>query len=207
MKLNKRVSLISSVFFFLILCSGCIDSKNSETQAEELDFTLVPDRTRVTEGEPFNIELTLTNAGNTNVNVWKLMEQISYDITFVSSNGSYVPYECGVIQRELLMDDALVELQPGESLKINQDSSCWTLPPGEYTLFAEYHTSGGEDLTKPYWIGQTSSNNVSIFVETENKSSLSKSDASTGNRPLEESSASDVPMTISVSPEAGIEIQ
>ncbi|KKG14539.1 hypothetical protein EO98_06290 [Methanosarcina sp. 2.H.T.1A.6] len=202
MKLNKRVPLISSVFLFLILCSGCLDVKNSETQAEELDFTLVPDRTRVTEGEPFNIELVLTNTGNTNVNVWKLTEQISYDIIFVDSNGSSVPYECGVLERLPLTNEDLVELQPGESLKINQDSNCWTFPAGEYTLFAEYHTSGGEDITKPYWIGQISSNNVSIFAEAENKFSLSKSDASTRNRPLEESSVSDVPMTISVSSEA-----
>ncbi|AAM07817.1 TPA: hypothetical protein HA338_01985 [Methanosarcina acetivorans] len=133
------------------------------------------------EGEIFNIELVLKNAGSTPVNVWTLMEQISYDIIFVDSNGSYVPYICGVLQRELLMDDALIELQPGESLKINQDTSCWALPPGKYTLFAEYHTSDGEDITKPYWIGQISSNNVSIFVEPENQSSFSDPGFPAGN--------------------------
>ncbi len=64
-------------------------------------------------------------------------------IFFVDSNGSYVPYECGMIERVMLTDEALVELQPGESLKINQDSSYWTLPFGTYTLYATYHTSGG----------------------------------------------------------------
>ena len=103
-----------------------------------------------------------------------------------------------MLERLPLTNQALVELQPGESLKINQDSSCWALPPEEYTLFAEYHTSTGEDITKPYWIGQISSNNVSIFVEAENQSSLSESVSSTGNGSVEEFSASDLP-TITVS--------
>lgn len=160
---------------FIVGATGCI-GKEPVSQEGELNLTVIPEKTQVAEREIFDIELVLTNAGNKSVNVWKLMEQISYDITFVDSNGSYVPYICGVLQRELLMDDSLVELQPGESLKINQDSSCWTLPLGEYTLFAEYHTSDGEDITKPYWIGQ-----------------------STGNGSVEEFGASDVPLTIGVS--------
>jgi hypothetical protein len=191
MVLNKGILFPILFSIFLVSCAGCISDKAPETQAGELSFTLVPDRTQVTEGEPFNIELVLTNTGNKSVNVWKLMEQISYDITFVDSNGSYVPYICGVLERELLMDDALIELQPGESLKINQDSSCWTLPPGKYTLFAEYHTSDGEDITKTYWIGRISSNNVSIFMEAENNSSLSESGSSKGNGSAEEFSDSD----------------
>lgn len=197
-EINKGAFLIGSFLIFLILCSGCIDSNTSQVQTEELNFTLVPDITRVTEGEPFNIELVLTNTGNTSVNVWKLMEQISYDITFVDSNGSYVSYECGVLERVPLTNEALVELQPGESLRVNQDSSCWTLPQGEYTLFAEYHTSGGEDITKPYWIGRISSSNVSVFVVAENNSSLLESGVSTGNGSVEEFSASDTPMTVRI---------
>jgi len=196
---NKGILFPFLFFIFLVSCAGCISDKAPETQAGELSFTLVPDRTWVAEGEPFNIELVLTNTGNKSVNVWKLMEQISYDITFVDSNGSYVPYICGVLERELLMDDALVELQPGESLKINQDSSCWALPPGEYTLFAEYHTSAGEAITKPYWIGQIGSNNVSISVEAENNFSLSESGSPTGNGAVEDLNGPDAPMTIEVS--------
>lgn len=199
MVLNKGILLPLLFFIFLVSCAGCISDKAPETQTEELSFTLVPDRTTVTVGEPFNIELVLTNMGDTSVNVWKLMEQISYDITFVDSNGSHVPYICGVIQRELLMDDSLVELKPGESLKINQDSSCWALPQGEYTLCAEYHTSDGEDITKPYWIGKIGSNNVSILIEDENTSSLSDPSSSSENGPVEDFSSSDVPVTIGVS--------
>lgn len=199
MILSKRILFPFLFSIFLVSCAGCISDKAPETQTEKLNLTLLTDRTTVTEGEPFNIELVLTNTGNTSVNVWKLMEQISYDITFVDSNGSYVPYVCGVIQRELLMDDSLVELKPGESLKVNQDSSCWALPQGEYTLYAEYHTSDGEDITKPYWIGKISSNNVSISVDAENTSSLLESGSSAGNGSVEEFSASNAPRTITVS--------
>lgn len=199
MVLNKGILFPFLFSIFLVSCAGCISDKASETQVGELSFTLVPYRTTVTEGEPFNIELVLTNTGNKSVNLWKLMEQISYDIIFVDSNGSYVPYVCGVIQRESLMDDSLVELKPGESLKVNQDSSCWALLQGEYTLYAEYHTSDGEDITKPYWIGKISSNNVSIFVDAKNNSSLSESNSSTGNEEVEELSSSNAPVTIGVS--------
>lgn len=199
MVLNKEIFFIVSFLLFLIFCAGCINDKVSETQAGELSFTLVPEQIRVTEREPFNIELVLTNTGNTDVNVWKLMEQISYDIFFVDSNGSYVSYECGVIERVMLTDEALVELQPGGSLKITQDSSCWALPPGEYTLYATYHTSGGEDITKPYWIGQVNSNNVSISVEAENESSLPESASPSEDSAVEEFNASDTPITIGIS--------
>lgn len=199
MVLNKGILLPFLFSIFLVSCAGCISDKAPGNQTEELSFTLVPNRTTVTEGEPFNIELVLTNTGNTSVNVWKLMEQISYDITFVDSNGSYVPYVCGVFERLLLTNDDLVELKPGESLKVNQDSSCWTLPQGEYTLYADYHTSDGEDITKPYWVGKISSNNVSIFVEAENNSFLSDSGSSAGNRPAEELSTSDSSVAVGVS--------
>jgi len=109
MVLNKETFFISLFFIFLILCTGCINDKAPETQAGELSFTLVPEKTRVTEGEPFDIELVLTNAGNTSINMWKLMEQISYDIFFVDSNGSYILYECRVLERLPLTDEALVE--------------------------------------------------------------------------------------------------
>jgi hypothetical protein len=199
MVLNKETFFIGLFLIFLVLCAGCISDKALEIQERELSFTLVPEQTRITEGKPFNIELVLTNTGNTSVNVWELMEQISYDIFFVDSNGSYVPYECGMIERVMLTDEALVELQPGESLKINQDSSYWTLPFGTYTLYATYHTSGGEGITKPYWIGQVSSDNVTIVVEAENKSSLLESVSPLGDSAVEESNTSDAPITIGVS--------
>ncbi|WP_440946571.1 hypothetical protein ACSAZL_21455 [Methanosarcina sp. T3] len=194
------MGLLSIVILcFIVGAAGCIEDKEPVYQEGELNLTIIPEKIHVAEGEIFDIELVLKNTGSKPVNVWKLMEQISYDITFVDSNGSYVPYICGVLERLPLTNGALVELQPGESLKINQDTGCWALPPGKYTLFAEYHTSDGEDITKPYWIGQISSNNICIFVEPENKSSLSEPGSSTGNGSVEEFGASDTPMTIGVS--------
>jgi len=146
---EKQAFYVMVLLFIVILCfivsaSGCIGDREPVSQEGQLNLTVIPTKNRVAEGEIFDIELVLKNTGNKSVNVWKLMEQISYDINFVDSNGSYVPYICGVLERLLLTNKALVELQPGESLKISQDSSCWALPPGEYTLFAEYHTSDGK---------------------------------------------------------------
>lgn len=87
------MGLLSIVILFFIMGStGCIGDREPISLEGELNLTVIPEKTRVAEGEPFNIELVLTNTGNKSVNVWKLMEQISYDITFVDSNGSYEPY-------------------------------------------------------------------------------------------------------------------
>lgn len=74
------------------------------------------------------------------------MGQISYDIIFVDSNDSYVPYECGVLERLPLTDDTFVELQPGKSLQVNQDSSCWALPPENIPSMPSITSSPGKAL-------------------------------------------------------------
>ncbi len=182
------------ILCFIVGAGGCIGDREPVSQEGELNFNVMPEKIRVAEGEIFEIELFLANTGDTPVNVWEMKEQVSYDIFFLDSNGSYVPYECGVIERVQLTDEALVELQPGEFLQAWRDSSCWTLPPGEYTLFAEYHTSAGESITKPYWIGRLRSNNGSIFVEAENDSSLLESGPSPEKGAVEELNASDEPV-------------
>jgi len=123
--------------FLLAGAAGCIGDREPVSQEGELNFTVIPEKTRVAEGEIFEIELVLTNTGNTIVNVWEMEEQISYNIFFLFPNSSYVPYEGGVIERVELKDDILVELKPGESLRAAEYSLYWTLPTGEYTLFAE----------------------------------------------------------------------
>lgn len=200
----KHILFILFSCFLLAGAAGCIGDREPVSQEGELNFNVFPEKIRVAEGEIFEIELFLANTGDTPVNVWEMEEQVSYDIFFLDSNGSYVPYECGVIERVQLTDESLVELQPGEFLQAWRDSSCWTLPPGEYTLFAEYHTAAGESITKPYWIGRLRSNNGSIFVEAENDSSSSSSSSSESvsspeNGAVEELNASDAPMIIGVS--------
>ena len=188
---SKQASYAMWLLSVVILCfivgaGGCIGDREPVSQEGELNFEVIPEKTRVVEGEIFIIELILTNTGDTTVNVWEMEEQVSYDIFFLDSNGSYVPYECGVIERVQLKNEALVELQPGEFLEARLDSGCWTFPPVEYTLLAEYHTSAGESITKPYWIGRVRSNSGSIFVEVESAPSLPESNV-------------DVPVTIEVS--------
>lgn len=134
-------------------------------QAGKLNFQALPEKTLAKEGEVFDIYLILTNVGDEKVNVWKLEEQISYDISFFERNGSEVPYRCGVISRAQLRNDALVELSPGRSLIAIRDSSCWNLSRGEYILRATYHTKLGERITKPYWVGNIESSNVTLFIE------------------------------------------
>ncbi|UGV41192.1 hypothetical protein J7W08_02485 [Methanococcoides orientis] len=152
--------LIISILFTV----GCVDSKEPEQQTVELNFTLVPEKAQVQEEEIFKIHLMLTNTGNKTINLWKLEEQISYDINFYDQDGTAVPYECGVISRPSLTNEFLVELGPGQSLNATFDSRCWTLSDGKYTLNAIYHTSRGESIAKPYWLGNVESNNVTIEV-------------------------------------------
>lgn len=136
------------------------------SQSEELTFTVTPEKTRIQEGEVFQINLVLTNVGENSINVWKMYEQTSYNIFFSNPNGSIVPYEGGVNSRVPLIDNDLVELNPGESLDDTFDSTYWNLTKGEYTLNAVYDTtSPDEDIKKPYWIGRINSNNVTITVE------------------------------------------
>ena len=137
----------------------------SEYQPGELEFTVIPEKGKVKEGEIFKIHLTLTNTGNNTINVWKMYEQISYDIFFSKPDGSKVSYDCGVFSREPLTNKDLVELNPGESISSTFDSRCWNLGKGEYILSAEYHTSGSEHISEPYWLGEVHSKKVLITVE------------------------------------------
>ncbi len=135
------------------------------SQLGELNLTVAPEKTRIQEGEVFQINLTLTNTGENPINVWKMSEQTSYNILFINSNGSMVPY-LWMNSRIPLTDEDLTELIPGESLYSTVDSTCWNLTKGEYTLNAVYDTtSPDEDIQKPYWIGRIKSNNVTITVE------------------------------------------
>ncbi|ABE52121.1 hypothetical protein [Methanococcoides burtonii] len=170
---NIEISKIILVLFLIssmLLAGGCVDSKEPDRQIGEfgeLNFILVPEKTQVQEGETFNIHLMLTNVGNKTINVWKMEEQVSYDINFLFPNGSNVPYICGVNSRVRLNNDVLVELHPGQSLNATFNSKCWNLDNGEYILSAVYHTSRGESITKPYWIGMAESNNFTIDVVKE----------------------------------------
>ncbi len=167
---NIEISKIILVMFLIssmLLAGGCIDSKEPDQQIGELNFILVPEKTQVQEGEIFKIHLMLTNVGNKTINVWKMEEQVSYDINFLFPNGSKVPYECGVSSRVPLNNDDLVELHPGQSLNATFSSKCWNLDNGEYILNAVYHTSRGESITKPYWMGMVASNNFTIDIVKE----------------------------------------
>jgi len=131
----------------------------------ELNFTVTPEKTKVLENENFKIHLSLRNVGEKTINVWEMAEQISYDIYFYDPNGTKASYSCGVISRTPLTNENLVELHPGQSLNTTFNSKCWDLKEGEYTLNAVYHTFKGEMITKPYWVGEVQSNNVTVVVE------------------------------------------
>ncbi|WP_167880868.1 hypothetical protein [Methanococcoides sp. AM1] len=134
-------------------------------QKGNLEFTVIPEKTTVPEKENFDIYLTLTNVGEKTINVWEMAEQISYDICFYDSNDTKASYVCGVLMREQMTNENLVELSPGQSLNTTFNSKCWDLKKGEYALNAIYHTSTGEAITEPYWLGEVQSNNVTIVVE------------------------------------------
>lgn len=137
----------------------------SKYQSGELKLTVLPEKTELELGESTNVELTLKNIGNTTLNIWRLEEQISYDLSFVPVNeDSHADYECGVATRPALTNAFLVELKPGESLNIIVNSGCWALSPGEYMLSAVYRAGSGEMISKPYWIGEVKSNEVLIKI-------------------------------------------
>ena len=169
----KRKNILIAGFVIIIVAAFLIQLFRtpipyellSNPQEGELDFSVVPEKTLVNEGELFNISLILTNVGNDDVTVWKLREQTSYDISFFRTDGIEVPYLCGVISRTQLTNDVLVELSPGQSLIRVQDSGCWNLTPGEYLLSATYHTNLGERITKPYWVGREKADAIAVTVE------------------------------------------
>lgn len=159
------IAIVISLLFALFMTPLKYDLLG-HSQPGELNFTVIPEKIRIQEDEVFQIHLTLTNIGENTINVWRMYEQVSYDIFFTKMDGSIVPYECGAISRVPLTNKDLVELDPGESLNCTFDSTCWNLTKGEYSLNAVYDTtSPDEDIRKPYWIGKTNSNNVIIIVE------------------------------------------
>jgi hypothetical protein len=72
---------------------------------------------------------------------------------------------CGIISRTPLTNEYLVKLNPDESIKHKQDSNCWELSRGEYSLRSVYYTQLGERITKPYWVGSIETKPVTIIVE------------------------------------------
>lgn len=131
----------------------------------KLNLTVITKNTTVLKNENFDIHLILTNTGEKTINVWEMAEQISYDIYFYDSNDTKVSYSGGVIMRVPLTNENLVTLRPEQSINATFNSKYWNLKKGKYTLNAVYHTSKGESITKPYWVGKVQSNNVTIIVQ------------------------------------------
>lgn len=148
----------------MLFTGGCIDLMEPEYQTAKLKFSIASEIPRAFEDETVKIHLILINFDNKTVNVWDLEEQVSYDIHVYDSNNNEVQYECGVISRPTLTDEALVELRPAQSIVVTTKTECWNLTEGTYTINAVYHTSSGEKITKPYWLGEIQSNNLTISV-------------------------------------------
>lgn len=165
-------TLLIGVFILLtMLVAVCTDiiyvniENHNIENVTELVLTAVPAKTELNNGESCTVYLTLTNIGNKTLNVWKMEHQISYDVSFVSSTDNRPAfYQCGVIERVLLTNEFLVGLKPGESLNSTINSGCWQLNPGEYKLNAVYHAGEREKITKSYWKGYVTSNEVLIKV-------------------------------------------
>ncbi len=160
------ITLVITLFFlFLLFKTNIIYHFLTRPQTGELNFTIIPEKTQVKEGEIFKIYMILTNVDNETINLLKLKKQVSYDVIFSYPNGSEVFYECGRIERLPLTNKDLIEVNSGQSLRDTIESRCWSLSKGEYQLNAIYHTYPGERITKPYWIGRKQSNNVTIYVQ------------------------------------------
>jgi|Deesub1362B_J571_1020462.scaffolds.fasta_scaffold02374_4 hypothetical protein len=144
----------------------------AKPQYGNLTLTVVPEKTRINEGEAFDIELILRNHGKNSVNIWKPQWLVDYDIAFYYPNGTPVSkHRCPVIQRFQMTNKNLIELKPGEYLKfvLKADTwgDCWILKKGEYLLKAVYFTGKPENerITKPYWVGRIESDGVRVVVE------------------------------------------
>ncbi len=144
----------------------------AKPQHGNLTLTVVPEKTRINEGEAFDIEFMLKNDGKNTINIWKPEWLIDYDIAFYYPNGTPVPkHRCPVIQRFQMTNKNLMELKPGESIKfvLKADAwrGCWILRKGEYLLKAIYFTGEPENekITKPYWVGRIESGGVRVVVE------------------------------------------
>ena len=167
----KRKHILFGGFVILLLFSLFLLKSSipydllGRSQEGNLNFTVTPEKTHVREGENFEVNLVLTNTGDNKINVWNLEEQVSYNIILSHKNGTELSYSCGISSRTLLTNEYLVKLNPGESIKHTQDSNCWELSRGEYSLRAVYNTQLGERITKPYWVGSIESEPVIISVE------------------------------------------
>ena len=144
----------------------------AKPQHGNLTLTAVPEKTRINEGEAFDIEFILKNDGKNIINIWKPEWLIDYDIAFYYLNGTPVSkHRCPVIQRFQMTNKNLMELKPGESLKFVLEAEawrdCWILRKGEYLLKAIYFTGKPENekITKPYWVGRIESGGVRVVVE------------------------------------------
>jgi len=163
--------LISTVFILVIAVLWLLNTPIpykllAKPQHGNLTLTVVPEKTRINEGEAFDIEIILRNHGRNAIDVWKPEWLVDYDIAFYYLNGTPVPkYLCPAIQRFQMTDKNLIELKPGESLKfvLKADAwrNCWILKEGEYILRVVYFTGNPENerITKPYWVGR-------VFNET-----------------------------------------
>ncbi|MCC7576168.1 MAG: hypothetical protein KK926_04955 [Methanomethylovorans sp.] len=163
--------LMYSLLLLLIFSTGCTDGveKNQFNEnlenVTELTLTVVPEKTELEKGELCNVYLTLTNIGNSTLNVVKMEEQVSYNIFFRSLiDNTFAEYTCTLVSRVPMDNEDLVEIRPGQSLYTTFGYNCWILNPDEYMLSAVYHVGSGEMISKPYWIGEVKSNEVLIKV-------------------------------------------
>jgi hypothetical protein len=137
----------------------------SEYQSGKLKLTAVPEKTELNNNELTTITLTLTNDGNTTLNVWKMEYPTSYYISFEPiKSARVIDKKCSSTDRPPLNDIFLVQLKPGKSINSTIDTGCWTLSPGDYEMIAVYNTENGEMFSKPYWRSEVKSNKVLIKV-------------------------------------------
>ncbi|WP_321418671.1 hypothetical protein [uncultured Methanomethylovorans sp.] len=168
---NRKSLLICLIVFFALFSSGCADINNGNTSSynepakQELNLTITTEKLNFTEDEHFVVYYKLTNVGKYPLDVLKIMQYATYDISFspVNSNGS-VKYICGVPSVTPPTNKDIVQLESGESLNATIDSSCWTFTPGEYIITASYHASGGNKIPNRYWSGEVESNEILIKV-------------------------------------------
>ena len=133
-------------------------------QVGQLLLKITAEKTDVKLDENFKIRLELTNVGSSPINVWKMYEQISYDIIFCYPDGSEIPYDYDIIHKNPLNDTDLVQLYPGDSIITTVNSDCGHLTEGKYKLYAVYRTMKDKDMKSPYWLGRVKSNSVGIVV-------------------------------------------
>ncbi len=140
------------------------DHSKPKYQVGQLSLKIVAEKTDVKLDENFKIHLELTNIGSSPINVWKMHEQISYDIIFCYPDGSDIPSDYGIIHKAPLKDTDLVQLYPGDSMIATVNSDCWHLTEGKYQLHAVYRIMKDKNMKSPYWLGRVKSNSIGIVV-------------------------------------------